>query len=313
MNPRREVQLAQTFGQDSNASGTLNCYEEPIGPGRHHLFVLRVNGRDWVGRKVLQQTETGVWYINSLLKPWMLLGPLADMQWGDQGIALYFRGTSMEQKQAAFCLAQSRPDSEVHFPFPAIDDKGLEFICPSDYWQGDDSLATQLNADEVHLREHCATLLGTLSSPGTVILDPACSTGEFITHLARALPDRRCLGSDRSASMIEHAKRGHATSTVEFFVADARNIASSGLKCDVLILRFLNAEVMTRADARQAFHDMVACVNPGGTLLVFGHTPVLLAVPYMAQQLKLELISSVAARPEQLELFQFYRLRVPMQ
>jgi len=38
---------------------------------------------------------------------------------------------------------------------------------------------------------------------------------------------------------------------------------------------------------------------------------VLIAVPYMAQVLKLELISSVAARPGHTELFQFYRLRTP--
>jgi Na+-transporting NADH:ubiquinone oxidoreductase subunit NqrA len=38
----------------------------------------------------------------------------------------------------------------------------------------------------------------------------------------------------------------------------------------------------------------------------------LIAVPCMVQSLKLELISSVAARPEQMELFQFYRLRVPL-
>ncbi|MDR7285707.1 isonocardicin synthase [Pseudomonas corrugata] len=312
VDPRREVLLAQTFVQPSTPSLALNCHVEPFGGGFHHLFFLRVNGCHWAGRKMLQQAESGGWYISSLLKPWMLLGPLAEMQWENVGIALYYHGASMEQKQAAFNLAQARPDSEVHFPFPAIDAKGLEFVCPTDYWQCDDSLATQLDADEGHLREHCATLLETLSSPGTVILDPACSTGEFITHLSRALPERHCLGSDRSASMIDHARCRHATGAVEFFVADARDVVSSGLKCDVLILRFLNAEVMTRADARQTFHDIVACVNPGGTVLVFGHTPVLVPVPYMAQLLKLELLSSVAARPEQMELFQFYRLRVPL-
>ena len=40
---------------------------------------------------------------------------------------------------------------------------------------------------------------------------------------------------------------------------------------------------------------------------------VLLGVPYMAQVLKLELISSVAARSGHMELFQFYRLRMPVQ
>jgi predicted ATPase len=68
---------------------------------------------------------------------------------------------------------------------------------------------------------------------------------------------------------------------------------------------------MTRKDAQQAFLDMAAAVKPGGTILLFGHTPVLIAVPYMAQVLKLELISSVAARPDHTELFQFYRLRTP--
>lgn len=310
---QRELQLTQTFIHRVASLGKLDCHVEPAGPGCHQLFVLRVNRCDWVGRKVLQQTATGSWYINSLLKPWMLLGPLTDVQWSDEGIAVYFRGVSTQEKHAAFNIAQARPDSEVRFPFPAVDDKGLEFVCPADYWQCDDSLAMQLNGDETHLRQHCTALLETLSSPGAVILDPACSTGEFIAHLARELPGRRCLGSDRSASMVEHAKRRHGMCSAEFYLADAREVAASGVKCDVLILRFLNAEVMTHKEARQTLRDMAACVNPGGTILVFGHTPVLIAVPYMAQSLKMELISSVAARPGQVELFQFYRLRVPME
>ncbi|CAN7573818.1 MULTISPECIES: class I SAM-dependent methyltransferase [unclassified Pseudomonas] len=308
----REQRLAQSFVRHVASPGKLDRYIEPLGPGLHQLFVLRVNGCDWVGRKVLQHTDTDGWHINSLLRPWMLLGPLAEWHWGNEGAEIYFRGVTRQEKETAFHVAQTKPDSEVCFPLPVTDDTGLEFVCPPEYWQCNESLAKQLDADESHFRQHCATLLKTISSPGAVIHDPACSTGEFIAHLARELPDRHCLGSDRSASMIEHAKNRHGTSSAEFYLADARNIASAGIKCDVLILRFLNAEVMTRADAQQTLHDMAPCVNPGGTIIVFGHTPVLISVPYMAQILKLQVISSVAARPGHTELFQFYRLKVPI-
>jgi SAM-dependent methyltransferase len=309
---RREQHLTHSFTDRKAMPGELDVHIEPFGPGLHHLFVLRVNGSDWIGRKVLQQHATDSWYISSLLKPWMLLGPLAEWHWGNQGAVIYFRATSLQEKETAFANALAQSDGEVRFPFPAMDDSGLESVCPPDYWQCNESLATQLNADETHFREHCACLLKTLSDPDSVILDPACSTGEFIAHLAAELPDRQCLGSDRSASMIEHAKQRHGTSPVRFYFADARDIATAGIKCDVLILRFLNAEVMTRTDARKAFHDLAACVKPGGTILLFGHTPVLIAVPYMAQLLKLELMSCVAARPGHTELFQFYRLRKPL-
>lgn len=310
--PLREQRLADTFAHSFASPAELNRYIEPLGPGLHHLFVLRINDRDWVGRKVLQHTEPDGWHINSLLRPWMLLGPLAQLHWGNEGAVISFRGVTPQEKETAFHIAQTQPDSEVYFPFPATDGTGQEFVCPPEYWQCTKSLVTQLDADESHFRQHCAALLKTISSAGAVIHDPACSTGEFIAHLARKLPDRRCLGSDRSVSMIEHAKIRHATSSAEFYLADARNVASTGVKCDVLILRFLNAEVMTRTDAQQTLLDMASCVNPGGTLIIFGHTPVLIAVPYMAQALKLELVSSVAARPGHKELFQFYRLRVPL-
>jgi 2-polyprenyl-3-methyl-5-hydroxy-6-metoxy-1,4-benzoquinol methylase len=289
----------------------LHRHVEPLGPGLNHLFVLRVNGCDWVGRKVLQQAHPHGWHLSSLLKPWMLLGPLTQWHWSNEGVAVYFRQVTEQQKETAFHIARTQPESEVCFPFPLIDDGGLEWACPSDYWQCNESLALQLDADEAHLREYCAALLNTLSSPGAVIHDPACSTGEFIASLARELPDRRCLGSDRSPSMIEHAKHHHGSSRAEFFLSDASNVASTGICCDVLIVRFLNAEVMTRQQAQRTLRALVPCVKPGGTLLIFGHTPVLLAMPYMAQRLNLQRVSSVAAREGKSELFEFYQLRVP--
>ncbi|MHA3735836.1 class I SAM-dependent methyltransferase [Pseudomonas sp. Eth.TT006] len=306
---RREHQLARTFVTRTTAPGELDRFIEPRGPGLHHLFILRLNDGDWVGRKILQHREPDGWHLSSALKPWMLLGPLLQWHWGDQGLLVDFRAVSAQQQQAAFQRAQASTDSELYFPFPAMDEQGREFVCPAEYWQCDAAFADQLNADEQHLREYCADLIKTFSQPGMVIHDPACSTGEFIATLAQALPDCVCLGSDRSASMIEHARHRHRASTVRFSLADARDTAADATPCDVLILRFLNAEVMTREEAAQLLRDMAARVRPQGTILLFGHTPVLPAVPFEAQALKLQLLSSTAARTDHNELFQFYRLR----
>lgn len=308
---RRELQLAQSIAHRKASPGELDRHIEPSGAGLHQLFVLRVSGSDWVGRKVLQHSESEGWYTSSLLTPSMLFGPLTEWQWGNQGALIYFRTASAQEKETAFHDAPAHSDSELRFPFPALDHNRLESVCAPDYWQCDESFATRLNADEGHFRQHCVSLLNTLTRPGAVIHDPACSTGEFIAHLAGELPDRQCLGSDRSASMIEYAKKRHGASPARLFLADAHQIATTGMQCDVLILRFLNAEVMSREDAEQAFRDMVACIKPGGTVLLFGHTPVLLAVPYLAQVMKLKLISSVACRSGHTELFQFYQLRMP--
>lgn len=306
----RELALGRAMDSYIQQSGALSCYIEPLANGLHHLFLLRLEGRDWVGRKILQQHENGRWHLSSALKPSMLLGPHIQSQWGDEGLAMYFRTTSPAEKLAALEAAQGTPDSEIQFPFALIDSADQEAVCPAGFWQCNEPLAARLNADEVHLREHCAAVLQTLTAD-SLIYDPACSTGEFIAHLAHSLPDCRFLASDRSASMIEHARQQHAALPVDFRCLDAADAADAGIHCDVLILRFLNAEVLTRQQAQCVFASLIECVRPGGTILIFGHTPVLIAVSWLAATLNLHLESCVAARPGQSELFQFYRLTVP--
>lgn len=285
---------------------------EPLGPALNDVFVLTVGGRRWLGRKRPYHDENGEEYLSSILLPEMLLGHLEQIQWGDAGIAFYLKTMPPEEKQQVFHQAQHQPGSEITFTFPVMDDRGREFVCPADLWQADKPLAEQLNADEAHFREHCVALLYDSGlTPGAVIHDPACSTGQFIAQLARALPGLRCQGSDRSASMIQHAKRHHPGVTFE--LADAGHCANHRNRYDVLILRFLNAEVVTRADAEHLLRRQATTLKPGGLIIVFGHTPVLPAMPYMAQALGLRLESCVAARPGREELFQFYQLRSSVQ
>ncbi|PMW97075.1 class I SAM-dependent methyltransferase [Pseudomonas sp. FW215-R2] len=306
----RELALARSMPRHLNENGGVGHYLEPPGSGLHHVFFLRLNDQVWVGRKLLQRDRHFRWQASSALKPGMLLGPHLHSLWGDDGLSIGFRTVSAEKKTQIFERALHQADSEILFPFPVLDAAGREAVCSADFWQCSLVLAEQLNTDEQHLREYCAGLLQAITATGALIYDPACSTGEFIAHLARALPDCLCLGTDRSASMIEHARQTHGRTSVEFRLLDASEAFDAGIHCDVLILRFLNAEVLTRREARAAFESLIRCVKPGGTILVFGHTPVLIPVAWLAVTHHLQLESSVAARPGQVELFQFYRLKV---
>ncbi|WP_065258295.1 class I SAM-dependent methyltransferase [Pseudomonas bananamidigenes] len=306
----RELALARSMDLHLNVNGDIGQYIEPSGSGLHHVFFLRMNDEVWVGRKLVQRDRHFRWQATSVLKPGMLLGPHLHSLWGDEGLSIGFRAVSAERKAQTFERALRQADSEIVFPFPVLDACGREAVCPDDFWQCSESLVELLNDDEQHLREHCAGLLQANAESGAMIYDPACSTGEFITRLARALPDCRFLGSDRSASMIEHARQVHRGTRVEFRLLDAIEAFDAGIHCDVLILRFLNAEVLTRREARAAFESLIRCVKPGGTILVFGHTPVLIPVTWLAATHHLQLESSVAARPGKMELFQFYCLKV---
>ncbi|MBC2381353.1 class I SAM-dependent methyltransferase [Pseudomonas sp. WS 5106] len=292
----------------AHTCGSWQRHLEPLGFGLTQLFILNTGSRHWAGRIKPLPDEQGQRRLSSILHPSMLLGPLAAHHWSNEGVALFYQAATPDAKHLAFVEAQQHAQGEVYFPYPSLRPSREEFVCPPSFWECNDERATQLNRDEAHFREHCVAVLRERLKPGALIHDPACSTGELIAHLAKALPNCLCLGSDLSASMIAHASKRFADSPVRFRHADA---AHESPACDALILRFLNAEVVTRRDADTLLRTLLSSLKPGGIALIFGHTPVLPAVPWAAQQLGITLESSIAARPGKLELFQFYLLARP--
>jgi isonocardicin synthase len=281
---------------------------EPKGFGLAQVFVLNTGNTHWVGRNRPLRNGLGQRRLTSILRPSMLFGPLEYLHWSDDGLSLFYQASTPQDKRIAFSEAHQHPRSEVCFPYPPLGPQAEEFICPSSFWECDDERAAQLNVDERHFREHCVEVLRDRLKPGALIHDPACSTGELIAHLARALPRCQCLGSDRSASMIRHAQVHHAGSLVRFRQAHA---AFERTACDALILRFLNTEVVTRREAEILLCSLLTTLKPGGLALIFGHTPVLPPIPWVTQELGFTLESCLAAREGQLELFQFYLISRP--
>lgn len=303
-----EVALIRQFQAISITPRKALRFNSPPGPELNNLFFLSVNDVTYAGRKLLTHSDERGWYQSSCLKPSQLLGQLLSMAYTDHGLAVHFISLEDTQRHELFNAAVQHPDSEVYFPFPLLDSTGQECTLSQEQWACTPQLAGQLDNDEQHFRDYCAFFLQTMIQPGMVIYDPACSTGTFIGSLAQAFPEAHCIGSDQSATMIEHARNRFPALVFKHTDAGLTQLASL---CDVLILRFLNAEVIHRDDAHCVFKHMVNTLKPGAMLIVFGHTPVLINVRNRAQALGLRLISSLAARPGHTELFEFYVMKKP--
>ncbi len=281
----------------------------PVGPTLNALFILSVDNVNWAGRKLMTHTPESGWQSSSCLTPTMLFGQLVALFYTEQGLTLSFITASTDEKNHAFDKALLAPESELYFPYPLLDEQGQEWVAREDQWSFNKQLAEQLDHDELHFRHYCAAFLKPYIKPGSVLYDPACSTGTFIASLATAFPNARCIGSDQSQSMVDYARTQHILPSLRFEHGTAAAMSCLTHTCDVLFLRFLNAEVVSHADAQALLRCMVKPLKPGATLVIFGHTPVLINVRYWANTLGLTLKTSLAARPGHRELFEFYVLQ----
>ena len=280
---------------------------EPVGPGLNNLFLLRVDGIEHLGCRVPGANGE----LDSRLTPDMLLGTLLEARWDEQGWHCQYQPLTDSQCSALFQQALTSSSHRIHFPFPELDSQCREQIAPPSFWDAPQDLAKRLDRQEQHFRDTTIALLSGRLRPGAIIHDPACSTGTFIATLARALPNSQCMGADRSAAMIDHATACHHLPNLSFEIADAQVPVMPKGSCDVLILRFLNAEMMTRACALALFEQLTGLIRPGGMALVFGQSSVLFDVGQQARRLGLQVASSLAGVPGSPQLFQFYQLICP--
>ncbi|WP_414170593.1 class I SAM-dependent methyltransferase [Streptoverticillium reticulum] len=267
-------------------------------------FILRVGDVRWLGRKRLERTASGRNTLSSVLRPEMLLGAYHDFQFGERGVAFECWPRPDADKREAFRCASGMPDSEITFPFPLLDDRWCEPTCSTEHWSANEGLADRLDEDEQHFRDISAKFLDGKVSSGDVIYDPACSTGTYIRELGKVFPQARCIGSDLAHGMTRRAS-AHGTSV---FVADALLPPLADRSVHVLVIRFLNSEVLKSADTVGIFKSLCRTLAAGGYVLVFGHTPIVAPVRHLAQEAGMDVLTCTAARGDG-ELFQFYVLK----
>ena len=306
---QREIRLAEEWITDDVGRGKIQRFVETSYLSLNQFFTLSIQGVDWLGRKILRKDPKGRWVMSSIISPRMLLGRLHDMQFASDEAFFYYHAASSNEKNDIFYQALHVDDAELRFPFPVLSPDWKEMTMTDMNWNCTQSLAHQLDADEMHFREYCVEFLSSYLQSGAIIYDPACSTGKFIHTLAEAMPDCDCIGSDISPSMIAYAKMRSISPSLQLYVANAKQPIIGENVCDVLILRFLNAEVLTRRNAEELFRILINAVKPQGMIIIFGHTPVLLSILYLAQEMGLIRHRCLGARLGRTELFQFYVLQ----
>jgi 2-polyprenyl-3-methyl-5-hydroxy-6-metoxy-1,4-benzoquinol methylase len=303
---RREREIDEAVGEHGfGPVDRLSSWTEESPFALCQYFVLRVGGQTWLGRKLVPEGRTDP---SSVLTPRMLMGEFATLRFTRERVVFYFTARSAEERAAVLARAAKDSEADLDFPFPRLDSDWNEALVPAHVWDGTAELADNLDPDEAHFRAAAAVVLDGLVRPGDTLYDPACSTGRFVSSLGEAFPAARVLASDASAQMVELAKRR----IPDAFVADGLAGPVPEASVQVLVMRFLNSEVLSAETAVAGFRSLARLISPGGHALVFGHTPVLPAVRHLAAETGLLVRSAVAATPgTEDQVFQFYLLHRP--
>lgn len=113
----REKYVIRQLHQNYRVPDQPASFTEPVGPGLNSLFVLTVDGVQWIGRKLPTQSPDRMWHLSSIIQPAMLLGPLTHVRYGDSGVTLHFITTAKKhEKSIIFKRAPATPRKHVVFP-----------------------------------------------------------------------------------------------------------------------------------------------------------------------------------------------------
>lgn len=296
----RAALLAGDFSHWARAGEHFIREEHKDFPER--LFLFRLGDTWHVGSKTVSDlvVEHGLPGLFCSRVHWHnVLGPLTSVRTSDTDVRVGFRPLDEAGRRAAFEAITT--DTELVHPFPRQREPGQEIMAEG--WEVDDREAAQLNLGEEHIRRYTRERFGprfTDLATDVVAYDPACSTGRFLADFAALNPERiRTVGQDLSPQMAEHA----AAHVEQVHVGDALTPAVAPLSVDIMFVRFLNNEVVSTAQARQILPRLAFCLKPGGTMVLLGHSPLLVDATDL---LGVGLILKQAVARQDDHVFQYY-------
>jgi isonocardicin synthase len=296
----------------SSPSGrSVQSWKERKDQAPQSLFLLEWSGKTFVGRKFLSrkwiENEISEMFCAEIL-PEMLFGELISFRVAQDDYRLHFKPMTSETKSKLFqWIVENDCRAELRFPFPYLTrQSSLEIVSPDTGWHVDQALRDQLFRGENHMRSICKSLLAKIGKSGDVLYDAACSTGDFLADVSKAVSDCRTIGQDLSAEMIAIAK----TQLDEVIIGDAVDSTLTAESVDIAFIRFLNSEVVSTAYADTLLKNILDRVRIGGHIIAFGHTPILMDRGTLAAA-GLEVLRSVAVdrRMSHLHLYPLYLCR----
>lgn len=274
------------------------------------IFIIKsYNGKEIVGRKIrsVLRIENKINAINcSMITSPMLLGFLKSRSKKARKIRIEFYPFTNEEKKYIFNDLKNNRLYDIYYPYKYRDFiTNKEEKSPDTGWTFNPEKKEYLGYGEVHFRKFTTDFLKNKNMDNKIIYDPACSTGEFLDDFKKSYPNSYTIGHDLSQEMINYAKNF----VDESCCCNAINSPLKDKSVDLMFLRFLNSEVVTTRDAYKIFKVLLPKVKKTGTIVCFGHTPVLITKQWFIKN-KLKPIICNGYDYERNAIFQYYVFEV---
>ena len=298
-------------GDQETIHDNINSVCEPWSGQPSRFFFFMINDRTYCGQKLLSPLVMQYGCASlfcSQIKVEMILGYFLRTQTSETGVEIFYKDISAKTRHVLFSELMKNRFIDIYFPYVHLGSKNkMEIASPANGWTVDDHFENLLNWGELEQRKITLDFLAAdnvQSSP--VIYDPACSTGQFLSLIKKAIPNAMTIGQDLSRDMCDRA-----TPLLDKVIhGDAMCPGVSSASCDYIFFRFLNAEVVSTPMATRLFEAIIPCLKVTGKAIIFGFTPVLIALPYLMQH-GFTIHGCNAALPEQGVIIQYYIIGRP--
>lgn len=272
------------------------------------IFLIKYKGHTIIGRKIrsILSIQNKINAINcSRITASMILGVLKAKKCSERDICVEYYPFTEQERIQLFEEVKRDLALEIVFPYQERYFKNNQVEKTGRCgWSLNPTKVKYLGYGEEHIRRYTNNILKGIVFPGCKIYDPACSTGQFLHSIKTKFPDVVTIGGDLSEQMIDYAKK-----YLDFW--ECCNAKDSRLKeksVDILFLRFLNDQVVSKFQAKNILPSVLKKVKEGGCVIAFGHTPVLLT----KRQFKhygLQIDSCIAYDAVENDIFQYYIMR----
>lgn len=297
--------VAKTLEFATILSRSVEIWMESLSGLPQNLFVWYGQSVVLVGRKLISERKLAGVLMElccSGISESMILGIYQCSRETKDSVGLGFYPLEPGERIAAFNLMKADSSSEIVYPFRYISPgTGKERSSPASGWSLDVTRAANLGVGEEFIRRYTIGWLKRRDLAGKRIYDPACSTGQFLREIKEACPECHTIGQDLSSQMIDYAR----SFVDEAYCLDAALSPVPDFTADYIFVRFLNSEVVTTEQARDLFPKILQRLKDTGTIVVFGHTPVLVEGAYFAEH-GVRILQRVAHDPVTDLAFQYY-------
>lgn len=271
------------------------------------FFIFKLGEKNYVGKKRLSPLNIAGRIhplFDAAIRELDILGELQSFRCTQDRVWIHFRGLTAVERGSVWASLKIETNSSIEFPFCALDQDGKEMRTAIEGWEHSENFEKELEAGEEQLMAASLAAMKKFKIESGTVYDPACSTGIYLSYLKSKISGIKTVGQDLSKDMIDAAR----SRLDQVFVGDAKSPAVPKNSVDLLILRFLNSEVLTTAYAQQIAEPIVDVLKPNGFAFAFGFTPLLLSADFL-KSLGFEILQTHFFSEENQSIYPFYILK----